>query len=150
MTFVAFLLRNWKWLAALVAVLLLIGGILSYGHRQYERGVADTKQDIQTELERAREHWDEVEKEADDAKDQRIAELEKRATRVVRRDPPIRMCDTESAVRVPAGTNPDPAGGHVLPPGRDIQPELVQYGRDCEALRQELISVKEKLDNLRR
>jgi hypothetical protein len=142
------LLRYWKFIAGAIVILFLVGGILSYGHRQYERGVADTKAELQSELEKAREHWEEIEREADSAKDERIAELERRATRVIRRDPPIRMCDTESSVRVPEGTNPGSAGGSVLPAGRDLQPELVQYGRDCEALRQELLTVKQKLEAL--
>jgi len=147
---IAFILRNWRWIAIAVIFLFLVGAVLSYGHRQYERGVADAQREAQQELERSRQLWEQIQRETDEAKDQRIAELEKRATRVIRRDPPIRMCEPEDAVRVPAGADTGSTGGPVLPTGRDLQPELVQYGRDCEAIRQELIAVRDKLEALRK
>lgn len=145
-----FLLRNWKLIAGALLVLAFIGAILAYGHRQYERGVADAKQDMQAELERAREHQREVNEEISREHQDTVAALQSRVRDLSRRAP-VRLCQSTNEVRGadPGGAADSAGDGSGLRAGADIGPELYRYGGQCEELRQQLIAIRAWQEKLR-
>lgn len=147
-----FLLRYWKPIAGALVVLFLVGAILAYGHRQYERGVSDAKENARIELEKDRELRRQTDWKVRQDYEARIADLSEAAARE-RRGKSIRCVLGDSgevrAGRDTGGTAGGTAGEPAVRTAPDIRPELVQRGETCEQLRQQLIAIKARQDKLR-
>jgi hypothetical protein len=149
---IAFALRNWRWIAIAVIFLFMIGGILAYGHRQYERGVADAQEDARVALEKDRELRRQADWKVRQDYETRIADLNAAVARE-RRGRSIRCVLGDSnevrAGRDTGGSAEGSTGQPAVQPSGDIRGPLVQFGGQCEALRQQLIAIKARQDALR-
>lgn len=108
----------------------------------YDRAMNEVR--IERDTERALyEHKREV---AERDYQSKVSELETRVDRLLARPPVVRVCKPAAdQVRVPeAGPGPHAAAiaGPAVSPGDDIGGELVLYGRDCEATRQQLTALQ--------
>lgn len=147
-----FILRYWRVIGAALLLVAFAGAILAYGHRQYERGVADTKADIQTELEKERELHRQIDWKVRQDYETRIADLNASIARE-RRGRSIRCVLGDSgevrAGRDPGGSAEGAAGESTVRAPRDLRGDIVQFGGQCEQLRQQLIAIKARQDKLR-
>src|ERR1044072_4891165 len=105
-----FLLRYWKFIAGAILVLFVVGAILSYGKRQYDRGVSDTKAELQSELEKERELHRQVDWKVRQDYESRIADLNARVARELR-GRSIRCVLGDSGQVRPSGDPSGSAGG---------------------------------------
>lgn len=147
-----FLLRYWKFIAGAVLILAAIGAILSFGHRQYERGVADSRAEIAAEIDKDRELRRQTDWKVRQDYEARIADLNSTVARE-RRGKSIR-CVLGDSGEVRSGRDPSgPAGGAAGEPAvraaPDIRSDLVYRGETCERLRQQLIAIKARQEKLR-
>jgi hypothetical protein len=140
-----------KLIGAAILLALLIGGVLAYGHRQYQRGEQNARADMQAALELERAERKRVDWQVRQSYETRIAELNAQAARE-RRGAAIH-CVRSAASQVRTG--PDSAGPTAGASGEpavrvteDLRPELVRVGSSCEQLRQQLIAIKERQEAL--
>jgi hypothetical protein len=146
-----FLLRYWKPIAGALLALFLVGAILSYGHRQYERGVADAQSDARIELEKDRELRRQTDWKVRQDYEARIADLNATVARE-RRGKSIRCVLGDPgevrAGRDSGGPTDGAAGESAVRAAADLRPELVHRGETCERLRQQLIAIKARQEAL--
>lgn len=147
-----FLLRYWRWIAVGVLIIAAIGAILSFGHRQYERGVADAKVELQKELERERELHRQVDWKVRQDYEARIADLNAKSARELRGRPIRCVLGDASEVRQgrdPSGSTDGSTGESAVLTAPDLRSRIVRAGETCEGLRQQLIAIKQRQEALR-
>jgi hypothetical protein len=142
---------NLKLMIGAMLLILMIGGILAFGHRQYERGAADERHAQQTALEAEREARKKADWKVRNYYEGRIAELHARAG--IERGGPAIHCVLHAPGEVRSGSDSagpvEGAGGEsAVRADADIRPELVRVGETCEAMRQQLIAIKARQDML--
>ena len=140
-----FLLRNWKFIAGALVLLLMAGGILSYGHRQYQRGMADAREAARIALEKDRELRRQADWKVRQDYETRIAELNSRVSRELRGRAIRCVLDGPGEVRAgrdPGGSTVGAAGEPAVRAAEDLRSRIVQRGQVCEQLRQQLIAIK--------
>lgn len=146
------LLRYWKPIVGALLVLAFVGAILAYGHRQYERGVADTKAELQSELERERELRRKADWKVRQDYETRIAELGAQAARERNRKPIRCVLGGSGEVRVgrdPSGPAEGAAGEPAVRAAPDIRSDIVRVGETCEQMRRQLLAIKQRQEALR-
>lgn len=147
-----FLLRYWKLIGVVVVLLLLAGAILSYGHRQYQRGVADAQEDARIALEKDREQRRQVDWKVRQEYESRIADLNSRIARELRGRSIRCVLGDAGEVREgrdSSGSADGAAGGPAVRASEDLRSRIVQRGETCERLRQQLIAIKARQEELR-
>jgi len=156
---IAFLARNWKWLA--IAGALIVAGLWlrSYGHRQCERCRAEVIAQYQVKLQEANARAEAAEKRAGEISRAKDAEWQKERnalqTRVdtlllAQHSQPVRLCKpatshsevppVSSSAGEPDGSAREP--GPAMQAGEDIGPALLVYGGSCERYRAQLSALQ--------
>ena len=142
-----FLLRYWKPLLAILAVVAVFGALRLYGLSQYREGVADTERKLQERIERERETQRVITEEIQHEHQATVSALQGRVNKLLRRSDAIRLCEPAPDVPSAASESPGSAGtGPALRAGQDLQPRLVVYGGQCEQLRQQLLTLRQWYD----
>ena len=149
MIWVTLLRRFWPYLAALG---LLAGAWLWYRRQIHEADVAGYKRaqaEFTAELERMRQHYQDLGQEVQRDHQQRIEKLRAAAARELRRRPIHCMLGGADQVRADQDTGKPPGGSGGRPDVQsdvDLRSRILQQGETCERLRQQLIAIK-KLQN---
>lgn len=145
-------LLNWRIVAAIGALLAVIGAIAYFSHARYTAGYEAATAAMQEELNRERELRKAVDWKVRQDYETRIADLNATVARE-RRGKSIRCVLGESsemrAGRDTGGSAGSAAGESTVRAAADLRPELVHRGETCEQLRQQLITIKARQDRLR-
>lgn len=134
----------------LIAVAVFVRGYLSSVE---QRGYDRAKAEYAIELERDRQHRREVDEETERVHQESLSKVRADASRELRGRPIRCMLDAPGKVR--AGQNPGKSAGgagdeHALRANVDLRPAIVRQGETCEALRQQLIQIRERQEKLAR
>lgn len=145
----ALLLRYLPHIAIAVAV---IAGVWWFSHARYTAGYEAATATMRAELDKERELRRQTDWKVRQDYEARIAELNANAARELR-GRPIR-CVLGNTGQVRAGSNPSgsagsAAGEPAVQPAADIRSSIVQRGTVCEQLRQQLIAIKSRQDQMR-
>lgn len=134
-----------------VVLVIIIAGIAGFGHARYQAGVNHERQLQQAAVAQEREERRRVDWEVRKGYESRIAELNALAG-MERRGPAIH-CVLRAPGEVRSGSDPagpaEGAGGEsAVRAAADLRPELVRVGSTCEALRQQLIAIKDRSEKM--
>lgn len=145
--------RFWPYIAGALLLIALTVFVRSYLSSVEQRGYDRAKVEYAIELERDRQHRREVDEETERVHQESLAKVRADASRELR-GRSIR-CVLGSPGEVRAGQNPGkPAGGagdeHALRANVDLRPAIVRQGEACEALRQQLMAIRERQEKLAR
>lgn len=138
-------------IAIVAALVIIIAGIVGFGHARYQAGVNHERQLQQAAVAQEREERRRVDWEVRKDYESRIAELNALAG-MERRGPAIH-CVLRAPGEVRSGSDPaGPADGadgeSAVRAAQDLRPELVRVGATCETLRQHLIAIKARQGKL--
>jgi hypothetical protein len=143
------LARFWPHILAAVAV---IGVVWWFSHSRYTAGYEAATAAMQEELNRERELRKAIDWKVRQDYETRIADLNATVARE-RRGKSIRCVLGDSsevrAERDPGGSADGAAGEHALQPPPNIRGDIVQFGGQCEQLRQQLKAIKARQEALR-
>ncbi len=129
----------------ILAALAIVGGLLYFGHVRYRAGYQAARDELQSELERERQHQKEIYQEVQRQHETEIAQLRKDAARELRGRPIRCVLGDSSEVRVPgdpSATAGGPAGEPAVRADENLRPLIVQRGEAAEQLRRQLMNIK--------
>lgn len=147
-----FLLRYWRLIAVVVAILTVLGALYAWGEGKEREGYDRAQAEMQVQLERERQHQREVNEESERVHQESLAKVRADAARELRRRPIRCVLDSASAVRAgrdPAEPAVGPGGESDVRSAPDLRSIIVQRGEACEGLRQQLIAIRERQERLR-
>lgn len=142
----ALLKRFWPYLAVTILLLSVWVWHLAQVREARQEGRNEALALAAVEIEKAREHWREIEQETQIAHQQQLEKIRANAARELR-GRPIR-CVLGDANKVRGADDPgksaDGSGGEpTLQPAADLRSRIVHSGETCEQLRQQVISIRD-------